>query len=721
MPERREPCGIRGLESHLEGSPEPPAGGGGPGHEGPSLLLVPGRPSKTTVLIHRLGYLIFCLGVAPEQILTVTYTVAATRDMAARFARTFGETWANRLEFRTINGLSARIIQHYERVKGRQAFTLVTEEGRLAALVGELYRKATGEFATESTVRSLRTAITYCKNRQMTQEEIEAYQVEDIPFAKLYRQYHAELRRRRWMDYDDQMVYAAQILRQHGDILAYFQDKYRYLCVDEAQDTSRIQHTILKLLAGRRRNLFLVGDEDQSIYGFRAADPGALLRFEEEYPGGRVLFLEKNYRSTATIVAAADRFIRQNQHRRDKHMVAARGPGPAIQPIWVADRVQQYAQLAQWAQDCDRETAVLYRNNDSALPLLDLLDRQGTGCRCRQMEGTFFTHRVVRDVTDFIAFAAHPADGERFFRLYYKMGVGIPKAAAQWAVLQSRGEGNLMAILSHCPQLTQRSQVLCQALAEQFAQLLDDRGDEAIHRLRHHMGYGDFLSTRGSDPGKLAILEALGRYTPNPSSLVTRLGELRERIRQGDSDPNSPFLLSTIHGSKGLEYQRVILMDVADGVLPLADPPLGDHPDPAAVEAYEEERRLFYVAMTRAKEELFLFRFRRSDLGSTFARDLFPDKTRRLRQAVTPRPKGGGKPAPPPLPDLALFDAGAPVTHRAFGRGEVVSRQGDIATILFQEKGEKKCPLRGPPPGPAAAHPRNTIPVKENLSCTRNV
>ena len=661
--------------------------------QGPVLLLAVPGSGKTTVLIHRLGYLIFCLGVAPEQILTVTYTVAATRDMAARFARTFGETWANRLEFRTINGLSARIIQHYERVKGRQAFTLVTEEGRLAALVGELYRKATGEFAAESTVRSLRTAITYCKNRQMTQEEIEAYQVEDIPFAKLYRQYHAELRRRRWMDYDDQMVYALQILRQYPQILQKVQARYSYFCVDEAQDTSRIQHTILKLLAGRRRNLFLVGDEDQSIYGFRAADPGALLRFEEEYPGGRVLFLEKNYRSTATIVAAADRFIRQNQHRRDKHMVAARGPGPAIQPIWVADRVQQYAQLAQWAQDCDRETAVLYRNNDSALPLLDLLDRQGTGCRCRQMEGTFFTHRVVRDVTDFIAFAAHPADGERFFRLYYKMGVGIPKAAAQWAVLQSRGEGNLMAILSHCPQLTQRSQVLCQALAEQFAQLLDDRGDEAIHRLRHHMGYGDFLSTRGSDPGKLAILEALGRYTPNPSALVTRLGELRERIRQGDSDPNSPFLLSTIHGSKGLEYQRVILMDVADGVLPLADPPLGEHPDPAAVEAYEEERRLFYVAMTRAKEELFLFRFRRSDLGSTFARDLFPDKTRRLRQAVAPRPKGGGKPAPPPLPDLALFDAGAPVTHRAFGRGEVVSRQGDIATILFQEKGEKKVSL----------------------------
>ena len=174
---------------------------------------------------------------------------------------------------------------------------------------------------------------------------------------------------------------------------------------------------------------------------------------------------------------------------------------------------------------------------------------------------------------------------------------------------------------------------------------------------------------------------------------MTRLGELRERIRQGDSDPNSPFLLSTIHGSKGLEYQRVILMDVADGVLPLADPPLGDHPDPAAVEAYEEERRLFYVAMTRAKEELFLFRFRRRTWAPPLPGTCSPTKPAACARRWRPAPRGAGNRPPPPLPDLALFDAGAPVTHRAFGRGEVVSRQGDIATILFQEKGEKKVSL----------------------------
>ena len=366
--------------------------------DGPVLLLAVPGSGKTTVLIHRLGYLMDCRGIPPERILTVTYTVAATRDMRARFARTFGEDRASRLEFRTINGLSARIIQYYERAMGRRAFQLVTDEGTLSSLVGELFRACTGTFATESTIKGLRTAITYGKNRQMSREEMEALSTGELPVAQVYQAYCRVLRQRGWMDYDDQMVYAAQILRRHGEILAYFQEKYTHLCVDEAQDTSRIQHTILRLLAGRRRNLFLVGDEDQSIYGFRAAEPGALLRFERDYPGGRVLFLEKNYRSTQTIVTAADGFIRQNHNRRDKHMTAARGPGPALEELWVYDRAAQYAYLARLARDCPQETAVLYRNNESALPVLDLLDRQGIACRCRQMDGTFFTHRVVRDM-----------------------------------------------------------------------------------------------------------------------------------------------------------------------------------------------------------------------------------------------------------------------------------------------------------------------------------
>lgn len=659
--------------------------------EGPVLLLAVPGSGKTTALIHRLGYLIFCRGVAPEHILTVTYTVSATKDMAARFAQVFGADLAGRLEFRTINGLSARIIRYYEKTKGRTAFALITSERKLSSLVGDLCQKATGEFPTESTVKSLRTAITYIKNKQLGPETIEKYPLDDLPVGKIYHDYCDALRQYGWMDFDDQMVYAARILRKYPEILRAFQDRYRYLCVDEAQDTSRIQHTILRLLAGQRQNLFLVGDEDQSIYGFRAAEPSALLHFEQDYPGAKVLLLERNYRSTARIVQAADAFIRQNQHRRDKHMVAVRDDGPVIQPIWVADRVEQYAFLARLAATCDRETAVLARNNDSALPVLDLLDRQGIGCRCRQIEGSFFSHRIVRDVEHFITLAYEPTNGEAFLPIYYKLGASIKKAAAHWAVRESRQTGEpILELLADCPGISQKGRHRCASLARRFQLLPGLTGDQAIDRIRRTLGYGAYLDDREMDSGKLDILESLGKQTDSPKALLARLRELQGIVAQGSSDPESPFLISTIHSSKGLEYQRVILMDVADGILPSIDPPRGSHPDPEEVELYEEERRLFYVGMTRAKEELAIFRFRREGLESTFANTLFPYDQ---KVAHPPERESG------PREHLSPGDR---VDHKIFGPGRIVSRQGDIASIRFEDGTEKRFAL-------AAAVKKNLI------------
>lgn len=655
--------------------------------EGPVLLLAVPGSGKTTVLLCRLGYLIFCKQVPPERILTMTYTVAATRDMAARFAQRFGEDLAGRLEFRTINGVSARIIRYYEQAKGRRAFPLITDEGALTALVGELCRKATGEFPAESTVKTLRTAITYVKNMQLSLEEIESLDRDDLPVSSVYRGYCTALRQRGWMDYDDQMVYAARILRQYPDILAAFQARYPYLCVDEAQDTSKIQHTILRLLAGDYPNLFMVGDEDQSIYGFRGAWPAALMEFETVYPQGQVLFLERNYRSAVPIVQAAASFIRQNTNRREKHMTAVRGEGPAVKALWAYDRGDQYAYLAQLARTCDRQTAVLYRNNDSALPLLDLLDRQGTGCRCRQVEGSFFTHRVVRDVLDLLALAQNPADGEAFLRIYYKLRAGIPKTAAQQAVRESGGQAPILPILAELPGLSQWTQVHCKSLSTHLAQLRQEPADRAVYRIRHFMGYGDYLKERGGDLGKLDILEALGRQEPTLDRLALRLGQLQELVRAGSTDPDSLFVLSTIHASKGLEYDRVILMDVADGILPSVEAPVGRRPDPQAVEAYEEERRLFYVGMTRAKEELLVFRFKKPGLSSTFAEDVFPETPKAV---IHPAPKPGRS---APRVDSSPFLPGVRVIHKTFGPGKVVARQGDIATLLFDDGQEKRFSL----------------------------
>ena len=247
---------------------------------GPVLLLAVPGSGKTTVLVTRLGYLALCCGVEPEQVLTVTYTVAATKDMAARCAAYFGEELAQRFEFRTINGICAKIIQRYGKSIGRKPFELVQDEKQTAALLSAIYQETEKEYPTENDLQTVRRLISYIKNSMLTADEIRKLEQEledPLHLTQIYQLYSQAMRERRQMDYDDQMVYAYQMLRKFPELLAYFQRQYPYLCVDEAQDTSKIQHAILALLAARTENLFLVGDEDQSIYGFRAAYPQALL------------------------------------------------------------------------------------------------------------------------------------------------------------------------------------------------------------------------------------------------------------------------------------------------------------------------------------------------------------------------------------------------------------------------------------------------------------
>ena len=220
--------------------------------EGPVLLLAVPGSGKTTVLVTRLGYMRFVTGIPPERILTMTYTVSAARDMSARFAALFGEEEARKLEFRTINGVCSRIIRLYERTFGRTAFSVLEDGGEKSALMAQLYRTQSRDFATESTVRALETAVTYAKNQMLSGEELAAVEAEGVDFPAFFRSYNQALRQRRQMDFDDQMVYALSILRRYPEILETLQDRYRYFCVDEAQDTSRIQHTIIRILAGKK-------------------------------------------------------------------------------------------------------------------------------------------------------------------------------------------------------------------------------------------------------------------------------------------------------------------------------------------------------------------------------------------------------------------------------------------------------------------------------------
>ena len=673
--------------------------------DGPVLLLAVPGSGKTTVLVTRLGYMVYCKSIRPENILTVTYTVAATKDMKARFVRFFGEDHADKLTFRTINGLCAVVIRYYAGQKGTEPFALADDEGWLNTVIRELLSKSGGGYPSDQQVKEARTQITFCKNMMFNDAEVEAQKVDGMDFPAVYKGYQAYLLNNHLMDFDDQMVFTYRIFRQYPDILAHFQRRWPFLCVDEAQDTSKIQHAILRLLAAKTRNIFMVGDEDQSIYGFRAAWPQALLEFEQTYPGARVLMMETNYRSTKSIVEAADSFIQRNESRRPKHMRTGNVQGAPVKKVALADYNRQYNYLLKIARDCKEQTAVLYRNNDSALPLIDLLEREGVPYACRQREGFFFTSPIVRDITDMLEFAFNDSDWEKFLRFYYKLDLRIKKSVLVGMLRGMAEDESVFDRLLANEELEPWQYGKIRALQTHYSKFPQLTSFAAIQRLVKYMGYGDYLRGQKADTTRLDVLLSLANQTPATGPFLLRLQELRETIESMEPDPSCPFVLSTIHASKGLEYDRVILIDAVDGLFP-SDP--FPHDDEGRI-ALEEERRLFYVGATRAKKQLEVLcyesRFGESmAAGRTFIDQLLGEEPSAPEPKFNPQPKPKRAKVKPPAyesgPTTAQIEeweddyiAGAEVVHKQFGQGCVVGRTGSIAVIVFDDYGVKRIEL----------------------------
>ncbi len=622
--------------------------------EGPVLLLAVPGSGKTTVLVTRLGYMIYAKGIAPEKILTVTYTVAATEDMAARFASLFGTDMADRLTFKTINGICAGIIHTYGRKTGRTPFALLNDEKVIADTLAKIYQKTERTYATESDLQTVRTLITYIKNSMLTDAEIrEMDKTADMKISAIYKEYNTWLREQKLMDYDDQMVYAYTMLQRFPELLRLYQDKFPYLCVDEAQDTSKIQHAIIALLASKTENLFMVGDEDQSIYGFRAAYPEALLSFEKNHPGAKVLLMEENFRSGAGIVKAADTFIQKNKLRHKKHMRAIKGGEEVVKEIAVKTRDDQYRYLAAVAENCaaaraDRvggrtadtshTVAVLYRDHECALPLIDLLERKKIPYRMRNAEISFFTHRTVLDVLNIMKLAMHPKDAETFLQVYYKINTYIRKEdALQIARVSETQDISVWNAAVRYHGLSDYTMSSVQNTRMHMQQLLTERGDKAVKRILYYMGYQEYLERCGLKADKIEILRILGSREDSMAGLLQRLRELQDILTRKETDYSCNFILSTIHASKGLEYDTVYLMDVTDGILPAQ---MLKNPEKASGEErenYEEERRLFYVGATRAKSELYVFT---TGKPHSFCKEL-------LSHPVTCRVKRKGIPSTP--------------------------------------------------------------------------
>lgn len=657
--------------------------------DGPVLLLAVPGSGKTTTLIARLGYLVYGKGVNAANILTCTYTVAATNEMRERFRTKFGDEYADQMEFRTINGICARIISLYEK-QGHTAFELVADDSRRYAIMREVWMADGHAFPAESDLRMMSTAITYVKNQMLTDDEADSVSFNtsegNVSIGPIYRSYKQAMRRNQWMDYDDQMVYALTILKKCPAILQQLQTRYQYFCVDEAQDTSKIQHEVIATLASQSRNIMMVGDEDQSIYGFRAACPQALMDFERNWPGAKVLLMEQNYRSTPQIVEAADIFIKQNKTRRDKNMRAHQSAGGEIIIQPCASRLKQYAQLANMAEEANAEqkqTAILYRNNDTALPIIDELNRRGIEYRAKGVDGLFFTSKIVSDVKDFFQLAKNPDDKTAFLHLYYKMGLYMKRTTANLNV-----GGNGQNVFDAYAQIADEKLVprhLKKTLQARKAQMkavaAKNNPSYAIRMFAGEMGYENYLYDNGIDSFRLDILRMLAEKEKTMDSFLARLDTLQQIVKEGGKSKTAYCTLSTIHSSKGLEYRRVVLADVVDGVLP-AD--VSSKGKAERLNAEEEERRLFYVGITRAKEELVVMAVNGEE--SAYVREL----NRKVAGTVTEKTVAKRNALELKSIDTSPYQPGEKIYHKTFGAGVITQRQNDVATIDFSTSGIRK-------------------------------
>lgn len=562
------------------------------------LLAVPGS-GKTTVIVARTGYLMYVAGVKPENILTITYTRAAAKEMKERFIKKFAP---ERIPaFSTINSFCLSVINTCAKEKYIHVPKLVPNN---ESIVRAIAAKMLPEYPSDSQVRSLAQKVCKVKNKLMTFQEIESIEENSLDFSAFYQAYKLYMSEHDLMDFDDQLLMANDLLDEYPDILQRAHEKFRYVSVDEAQDTSYVQHLIVQKLVGRNGNIFMVGDEDQSIYGFRGAYPAALLDFQSNYNEPCILRMETNYRSDRNIVSAANQFIKLNTRRLDKNM-RAQSPKDGAIVVTCIDRMEQQAELLLERirnQKPDESLAILYRNNDSAIPLINLLQMNGIQVQTRDATGTFMTNYVIRDLLDFMLLALNPADTTAFGHLYYKMGLYMKGVTAK-RIIEAVEEGECRNVFSAAMKFAGGKGYAwkIECLPRDFSDLAKKKPAEAIDYILFMLDYWSNWLTKKIDAGaseqfislRISILKMVAeKYSTIPDFLAAL-----KNITEYKGCEDSNVTVTTIHSSKGLEFDKVILIDMVSGIIP------GDSDDRDA-EDDEEDARAFYVGATRARHEL---------------------------------------------------------------------------------------------------------------------
>ncbi len=681
--------------------------------DGPVLVLAGPGSGKTRVLTYRIAWMVEELWVRPWHILAVTFTNKAAREMRERVALMEGRDVARAMTIGTFHATCARILRREADRLPFSADYLIFDADDQRSLMKTIVREM-GLDEKRYSPRVLLAAISRAKNELVGPDEYPVRTYYDEIVARAYRRYEEALRSSNALDFDDLLMETVSLFRHSPEVLARYRERYRHILVDEFQDTNMAQYVLLRLLAQEHRSLFVVADEDQSIYSWRGADYRNIRRLRRDFPELREVLLEENYRSTQIILDAAQNVIARNPDRTPKRLFTRKQGGFPIVLRELFDEQSEADFVATTILSLHRrgyrwgDIAVMYRANAQSRVLEETFVHRSIPYR---LVGAtrFYARREIKDILAYLRLAQNPRDDVSFLRVLNTPPRGLGArtvekitARAQEAAL-SRYEGT--RVLLHTGILRGRQQRALGHFLEMIEGWHRDRDRVPVvallDRILAETGYESYLRD-GTPEGESRWENVLTLRSVLADSPEIKLPDfLTEVALVADvdalDDAQDAVTLLTLHSAKGLEYRAVFIVGVEEGLLPHRRS-LEESP-----RALAEERRLFYVGMTRAKERLYLtYVFRRSWYGgdqpgepSRFLADIPDDLLRRQERPATKLPLPSRLPAPwkqgATAPKERRFHEGERVRHRRFGMGRVLeSRLEDgyeIVTVIFNDNG----------------------------------
>ncbi|MCM0582838.1 DNA helicase PcrA [Weissella diestrammenae] len=598
--------------------------------EGPLLIMAGAGSGKTRVLTHRVAHLVRDLQIAPWRILAITFTNKAAREMKERIATLIGSVDADKVWISTFHAMAVRMLRRdIDKLGYKRDFTII-DAGTQRTLVKRILKDQNVDIE-KFDPRQVLGAISNAKNAMQTPVIYERQMAND-GFSKIvaqaYFEYQKQLSNAQSVDFDDLIMLAIQLLEKNEEVLQYYQEKFQYIHVDEYQDTNDAQYRLIQLLADGYKNLAVVGDSDQSIYGWRGANMQIILNFENDYPGAKKVMLEQNYRSTQMILNAANAVIANNDERIAKNLWTDNGAGEKItyyrasgdreEAVYV---ISQITQLIQEQNKTYRDFAILYRTNAQSRGIEEALVK--ANMPYTMVGGSkFYDRKEIRDILAYLSLVTNPADNESFLRIVNepKRGIGNTSLAAlrafaaanDWSLLEAAANANLSNELqSRVKNKLSDFATMIQQFSEQ--ENFDLSLTDLTQSIYDKTGYVKTLKVAPTPENQnrienldefLTVTEQFDKnYEPTDetvSKYVDFMSELAlvSDIDNVDADDNNVTLM-TLHAAKGLEFPVVFLIGMEESLFPS----FRSIVEPGKL---EEERRLAYVGITRAKEKLYL-------------------------------------------------------------------------------------------------------------------